>query len=165
MISRMRWMEKRSEHRRLRGFSDRSQRMFGKSAPESFLDVSLATRRLTSLPQRYAWSSPVRASASEAVEKAAGESEFEEEFSLARKFAEARDGRATGAERGMLHSKPVDAQKKDGRSPALKTGNLFRTLALRFHRRWNARHILFYWPGFHGRITCGWRSLSIKTSS
>ena len=34
MISRMRWMEKRSEHRRLRGFTDRQQPMFGKSAPE-----------------------------------------------------------------------------------------------------------------------------------
>ena len=47
MISRIRWMEKRSEHRRLRGFTDRSQPMFGKSAPESFLDVSSGTLKLS----------------------------------------------------------------------------------------------------------------------
>lgn len=47
-----------------------------------------------------------------------GESEFGEEFSFTRKFAGVRDGNTTGAEHGMLHSKPVDAQEKDGRSPA-----------------------------------------------
>ena len=77
-----------------------------------------------------------------------GRERIGEECLFGAKFAGVRDEPATGAERGMLHGKRADTQNKDGHSPALETGNLFRTLAPQFRRRWNALHIFFYLPGF-----------------